>query len=77
MKKCKINDHCCVYHECMGGENCQKDEVLSQGHPGWGEGRCEKFLHDHPVLEQKLGIDKNHVIVDRKDWEKIKQLIIK
>ena len=41
--KCKINDHCCVYHACMSND-CQKEVVLSQGHPGWGSGRCDKII---------------------------------
>jgi hypothetical protein len=28
------------------------------------------FLHRHPGLEAKLNLDSDHVIVDRKDWEK-------
>jgi len=33
------------------------------------------FLHNHPGTEKKLGLDENHVIVDREDWEKAKQLL--
>ena len=35
----------------------------------------QNFLHNHPGLEKKLGIDENHVIVDREDWEKARQTI--
>jgi len=28
------------------------------------------FLHNHPRLEYELGLDSEHVIVDKKDWEK-------
>jgi len=35
----------------------------------------QNFLHNHPGLEHKLGIDENHVIVDREDWEKARQTI--
>jgi len=35
----------------------------------------QNFLHRHPGLEQKSGLDENHVIVDRKDWEKARELI--
>ncbi len=28
------------------------------------------FLHRHPKMEEKLGLDKDHVIVDRQDWIK-------
>ncbi len=41
--KCKISDSCCVYHACMS-DDCQKDVVLSQGHAGWGKGRCEGVI---------------------------------
>lgn len=34
-----------------------------------------KFLHNHPAIEENLGLDKNHVIVDREDWEKAKNLL--
>jgi hypothetical protein len=27
-----------------------------------------RFLHNHPMTEEKLGVDKDHVIVDRADW---------
>lgn len=30
-----------------------------------------RFLHNHPGLEQAMGLDFNHVIVDRKDYEEI------
>ena len=30
-----------------------------------------KKLHNHPELEIKLGVDVNHVIVDRSDWEEV------
>lgn len=28
-----------------------------------------KFLHNHPGLEERLGISEGHVIVDRNDWK--------
>lgn len=31
----------------------------------------DNFLHGHPGLQKKLNLDKNHVIVDREDWEKV------
>lgn len=31
------------------------------------------FLHNHHSMEIVLGVDKNHVIVDREDWEKAKE----
>ena len=34
-----------------------------------------KFLHNHPQKEKTLGLDENHVIVDREDWEQAKQII--
>jgi len=34
-----------------------------------------KFLHNHPQKEKTLGLDENHVIVDREDWEKARELI--
>lgn len=33
------------------------------------------FLHNHPRKEKELGLDNNHVIVDRDDWEQAKQII--
>jgi len=33
------------------------------------------FLHNHPRKEKELGLDKNHVIIDREDWEQAKQII--
>lgn len=35
------------------------------------------FLHNHPVMETKLGLDKNHVIVDKKDWEYVHKMEFK
>ena len=29
------------------------------------------FLHQHPSLQEKLKLDINHLIVDRKDWEEV------
>ena len=34
-----------------------------------------KFLHNHPQKEKTLGLDENHVIVDREDWEQARELI--
>ena len=34
-----------------------------------------KFLHNHPQKEKMLGLDEDHVIVDREDWEKARELI--
>ena len=28
-----------------------------------------KFLHNHPITENRLGLDDQHVIVDRDAWE--------
>ena len=28
-----------------------------------------KYLHSHPALEAKLGVDNKHVIVDMHDWK--------
>lgn len=30
------------------------------------------FLHRHPKMETDKEIDENHVIVDKKDWERIR-----
>jgi hypothetical protein len=27
------------------------------------------FLHNHPRLEDELGLYPHHIIIDRKDWE--------
>jgi len=27
------------------------------------------FLHNHPMKEKSLKLDRGHVIIDRKDWE--------
>lgn len=31
----------------------------------------DNFLHNHPLIEARLDLDANHVIVDRLDWERI------
>jgi hypothetical protein len=31
----------------------------------------QNYLHMHPHLEEKLGIEEDHVIVDKKDWLEI------
>lgn len=33
------------------------------------------FLHNHSVMEKELEVDKDHVIVDRKDWEKAREIL--
>ena len=33
-----------------------------------------EFLHNHPNTEQMLKVDRNHVIVDKEDWEFAKSL---
>lgn len=35
------------------------------------------FLHNHPRKEKELGLDENHVIVDREDWEIAKTYVPK
>lgn len=35
------------------------------------------FLHNHPQKERELGLDRNHVIVDREDWEIAKRYVPK
>lgn len=32
------------------------------------------FLHSHPQLEKDLGVPKDHVIVDRNEWEKVREV---
>jgi hypothetical protein len=29
-----------------------------------------RFLHDHPGMQERLGVPKDHVVVDRADWER-------
>ena len=36
-----------------------------------------KFLHNHPKLEEVLNIHNGHVIVDKKDWQTARNLLIK
>ena len=31
------------------------------------------FLHNHPMMERDLNIPRDHVIVDRKDWEQFQK----
>jgi hypothetical protein len=31
------------------------------------------YLHQHSVMERQLGVDADHVIVDKKDWEEVCQ----
>ena len=33
----------------------------------------EGFLHDHPGLQAKLGLDAEHIIVDKSDWVSVRQ----
>lgn len=33
-----------------------------------------QFLHNHPGIEKRLGLDEVHVIVDRADWEKAREI---
>jgi len=35
-----------------------------------------EFLHNHPHKEKTLGLDENHVIVDREDWEKARSIVL-
>ena len=34
------------------------------------------FLENHPQMEGIMRVDRNHVIVDREDWELIRKVII-
>lgn len=36
----------------------------------------ENYLHNHPEMEMQLNIPRNHVIVDRKDWEEVVKFVI-
>lgn len=47
--------------------NNRKDRVKHCGHKIMGV----NFLHNHPRTERQAGLDENHVVVDRDDWEKI------
>lgn len=33
----------------------------------------ERFLHNHPMTEKRLGLDENHVIVDRDAWDFVRE----
>jgi hypothetical protein len=33
------------------------------------------LLHEHPGLQRRLGVDRNHIIVDRRDWEIIRSTL--
>lgn len=33
------------------------------------------ILHSHPKMEKNCNIDQDHVIVDKKDWKKIRHLL--
>lgn len=35
------------------------------------------FAHTHPRLQAKLGVDSEHVIIDRRDWAIIRNKLIK
>ena len=35
------------------------------------------FLHTHPQTEEDKGLDNEHIIVDRKDWEKVISFFLK
>jgi len=34
------------------------------------------FLHNHPLTEKRLGVDEQHVIVDRDAWEEARNQIL-
>lgn len=33
------------------------------------------LLDNHPQMENRLGLDSDHVIVDKKDWEEVKAFL--
>lgn len=33
------------------------------------------FLHNYPKMEEELGLDEHHVIVDKEDWSVIQRAI--
>lgn len=33
------------------------------------------FLHNHPDLARRLGLDEDHVIIDRKEWEEACEIL--
>ena len=34
------------------------------------------FLHNHPMTEKNLGLDEQHVIVDRNAWEEARKQVL-
>lgn len=35
-----------------------------------------RFLHNHPMTEKRLGLDEQHVIVDRDAWEEARKQVL-
>jgi hypothetical protein len=35
-----------------------------------------RFLHNHPMTEKQLGLDEQHVIVDRDAWEEARKQVL-
>lgn len=35
------------------------------------------WFHPHPNLERKLGMDKNHVIIDRDEYEEVLRFLMR
>lgn len=35
-----------------------------------------RFLHNHPMTEKRLGLDEQHVIVDRDAWEEVRKQVL-
>jgi len=50
-------------------QNIKNVKALKVGKPNGG------FLHDHPGLQQQLGVDKDHVIVDRDHWARVRSAL--
>lgn len=58
---------CKVY---LKANKCPEDCILLK------DNKATNFLHNHPASEKYLGISKDHVIVDRKDWEHVRELLL-
>ena len=47
----------------------QNEDSVVVGRTSQGQ-TIRGYLHEHPRLQQELGVDEDHIIVDRRDWER-------
>ncbi len=66
MDLCKVKKHKFALPQ---SDTLDMNQQTDKKIPGWN------FLNNHRNLEKDLDLDRDHVVVDREDWEKVLKLL--